>query len=75
MFSGGQRPFEPICPKNFMDFLEAGGRPEFSQETPRELINILNDQCFEKNFSKRGTFVKLEQELGAFYSIVSSFFR
>jgi serine/threonine protein kinase len=73
MMSGGQSPFKDIQFDEFIDYLDSGGVPEFSKETPQALIDIFIEQCFQKEPESRGTFVELEVKLNQFYSIVCSF--
>lgn len=71
--SGGQKPFNQVPTEEFISFLELNGKPEFPEETPQQLIDIFDDQCFKRDANERGSFVDLEYELSHFYSIVSSF--
>lgn len=74
MMSSGQSPFKEIPIEKFRDFLDSGGRLQFSEETPKQLIDILYNQCFQKAPNQRGTFMELQFKLNGFYSIVCSFF-
>lgn len=70
MFSSGEKPFPSILTEDLIDHLDNDGKPIFPEETPKELIDIFNDKCFQKAPNKRSTFIDLEYELDQFYSIL-----
>ncbi len=66
MLSGGETPFQHVESEDFFAFLKDDGKPELPEETPNELVGLLNEMCYKRESSKRATFTELSNALKKF---------